>query len=161
MRTEATRPVDAVLSLLASMAGHRSNCRSRRDTSHRETAFGARLQPAVNRAGADGVGSGRQGRESIDRGDQTNMSMDANETPLAPDSSRVANQEVMRGLLLGNPHWLRGDPQLLSDLALRLDAANIVDFGPVPLSRVSAPHQRKSSPPTRLQTMPPPTSPAQ
>ena len=81
------------------------------------------------------------------------MSMDANETPLAPDSSRVANQEVMRGLLLGNPHWLRGDPQLLSDLGLRLDAANIVDFGPVALSRVSAAHQRESSARKRLETM--------
>lgn len=89
------------------------------------------------------------------------MSMDANDTPLSQEPSRVANQEpsrvanmeVVRGLLLGNPHWLRGDPQLLADLGLRLDAANIVDFGPVALSRVSAAHQRESSARKQLETM--------
>lgn len=81
------------------------------------------------------------------------MSMDANDTPLTQDPSRVANLEVMRGLLRGNPEWLRSDPQLLADLGLRLDAANIVDFGPVALSRVSAAHQRKSSARKRLETM--------
>jgi uncharacterized protein YigA (DUF484 family) len=81
------------------------------------------------------------------------MSMDANDTPLTQDPSRVANLEVMRGLLRGNPEWLRSDPQLLADLGLRLDAANIVDFGPVALSRVSAAHQRESSARKRLETM--------
>ena len=81
------------------------------------------------------------------------MSMDANDTPVTQDPSRVANLEVMRGLLRGNPEWLRGDPQLLADLGLRLDAANIVDFGPVALSRVSAAHQRESSARKRLETM--------
>jgi hypothetical protein len=81
------------------------------------------------------------------------MSMDANDTPLTQDPSRVANLEVMRGLLRGNPDWLRSDPQLLADLGLRLDAANIVDFGPVALSRVSAAHQRESSARKRLETM--------
>jgi uncharacterized protein YigA (DUF484 family) len=81
------------------------------------------------------------------------MSMDANDTPLVADPSRVGNREVVRGLLRGNPHWLRSDPQLLAELGLRLDAANIVDFGPVALSRVSAAHERESSARKRLETM--------
>ncbi|MDB5483724.1 MAG: hypothetical protein JWO83_4777 [Caulobacteraceae bacterium] len=81
------------------------------------------------------------------------MSMDANDTPLTQEPSRLANMEVVRGLLVGNPYWLRGDPQLLADLGLRLDAANIVDFGPVALSRVSAAHERESSARKRLETM--------
>lgn len=81
------------------------------------------------------------------------MSMDLNDTAVTQDPSHAANLEVMRGLLRGNPHWLRSDPQLLTDLGLRLDAANIVDFGPVALSRVSAAHQRESSARKRLETM--------
>jgi hypothetical protein len=42
---------------------------------------------------------------------------------------------------------------LLAELGLRLDAANIVDFGPVALSRVSAAHQRESSARKRLESM--------
>lgn len=80
--------------------------------------------------------------------------MDLKETSLTgQDPSRAANLEVMRGLLRGNSDWLRGDPQLLADLGLRLDAANIVDFGPVALSRASAAHQRESSARRRLENM--------
>jgi uncharacterized protein len=81
------------------------------------------------------------------------MSMDLTDTAVPQDSAHIANQEVVRGLLRGNPQWLRGDPQLLAELGLRLDAANIVDFGPVALSRVSAAHQRESSARKRLETM--------
>jgi hypothetical protein len=81
------------------------------------------------------------------------MSPDLNDAFPAEDPSRAANLEVMRSLLRGNPDWLRGDPQLLADLGLRLDAANIVDFGPVALSRVSAAHQRESSARKRLENM--------
>ncbi len=81
------------------------------------------------------------------------MSMDLNETHITQNPAHAANLEVMRGLLRGNPEWLRSDPQLLADLGLRLDAANIVDFGPVALSRVSAAHQRESSARKRLETM--------
>ena len=79
--------------------------------------------------------------------------MDLSDTPIIQDPSRAANLEVMKSLLRGNPDWLRGDPQLLAELGLRLDAANIVDFGPVALSRVSAAHQRESSARKRLETM--------
>jgi uncharacterized protein len=81
------------------------------------------------------------------------MSIELNDTLVDHDPSRAANLEVMRGMLRGNPDWLRGDPQLLAELGLRLDAANIVDFGPVALSRVSAAHERESSARKRLETM--------
>ena len=79
--------------------------------------------------------------------------MDLSDAPITPDFPQAASPEVMRGLLRGNADWLRGDPQLLAELGLRLDAANIVDFGPVALSRVSAAHQRESSARKRLETM--------
>lgn len=61
--------------------------------------------------------------------------------------------DLVREALLANPEWLRDDPQLLAALGLRLDAANIVDFGPVALSRVSAAHARESSERRRLEAM--------
>jgi uncharacterized protein YigA (DUF484 family) len=81
------------------------------------------------------------------------MSMDLRDPPTRQDSVLPATPEVVRGLLRTNADWLREDPQLLAELGLRLDAANIVDFGPVALSRVSAAHQRESSARKRLETM--------
>jgi uncharacterized protein YigA (DUF484 family) len=81
------------------------------------------------------------------------MSIELNDTLLDEDPARAANREVLKGMLRGNPDWLRGDPELLAELGLRLDAANIVDFGPVALSRVSAAHERESSARKRLETM--------
>jgi uncharacterized protein YigA (DUF484 family) len=48
---------------------------------------------------------------------------------------------------------LRGDPELLASLGLRLDVANIIDFGPVALSRISAAHTRESNERKRLEAM--------
>jgi uncharacterized protein YigA (DUF484 family) len=76
-----------------------------------------------------------------------------------PESSAVfpppgpSQRDELTTTILANPGWLRNDPSLLSQLGLRLDAANIVDFGPVALSRVSAAHQRESSARKRLETM--------
>ncbi len=48
---------------------------------------------------------------------------------------------------------LRGDPGLLAALGLRLDIANIIDFGPIALSRVTAAHARESGERKRLEAM--------
>jgi uncharacterized protein YigA (DUF484 family) len=77
------------------------------------------------------------------------MSMDLLDTPIC----EADGPEAVRGLLRSHAEWLRGDPELLAELGLRLDAANIVDFGPVALSRVSAAHQRESSARKQLETM--------
>ena len=81
------------------------------------------------------------------------MSMDLIEADGMSSPTRRDDRETVRDVILANSDWLRDDPQLLADLGLRLDAANIVDFGPVALSRVSAAHQRESSERMRLETM--------
>jgi uncharacterized protein len=65
----------------------------------------------------------------------------------APDWASV------RAWLRGAGDLLRQDSELLGELGLRLDVANIIDFGPVALSRVSAAHRRESSERKRLETM--------
>jgi uncharacterized protein YigA (DUF484 family) len=51
---------------------------------------------------------------------------------------------ALRDLIRQNGALLRDDPELLSDLGLRLDAANLVDFGPAALARVAATAKRES-----------------
>jgi uncharacterized protein YigA (DUF484 family) len=64
-----------------------------------------------------------------------------------------AEADAARRLLRRHPRLLRDDPDLLAALGLRLDAANVVDFGPVALSRVSAAHEREFSERRRLEAM--------
>ena len=51
---------------------------------------------------------------------------------------------ALRELIRQNGALLRDDPELLADLGLRLDAANLVDFGPAALARVAATAKRES-----------------
>lgn len=53
--------------------------------------------------------------------------------------------DAARRLLLENPEFLRQDADLLGALGLRLDAANVVDFGPAALARVHAAHAREAT----------------
>ncbi|MDP3176015.1 MAG: DUF484 family protein [Phenylobacterium sp.] len=53
--------------------------------------------------------------------------------------------EQVRGFLTENPGFLRDDDRLLAELGLRLDAANVVDFGPAALARVHAAHREEST----------------
>ncbi len=75
------------------------------------------------------------------------------------DAEREMNTELalsvqsLRGLLRSNRDLVREDRELLAELGLRLDVANIVDFGPVALSRITAAHQRESSERQRLEAM--------
>ena len=87
------------------------------------------------------------------KGDETSMVADLPESSTVFPSPGPSHREEVTTALLVNPGWLRNDPSLLAQLGLRLDAANIVDFGPVALSRVSAAHQRESSARKRLETM--------
>ncbi len=66
---------------------------------------------------------------------------------------QILTSPRMRRLLQSNREMIRRDSDLLSDLGLRLDVANIVDFGPVALSRVAAAHQRESSERKRLEAV--------
>jgi uncharacterized protein YigA (DUF484 family) len=53
--------------------------------------------------------------------------------------------EDARRVLIENPEALRQDAELLATLGLRLDAANVVDFGPAALARVHAAHQAEAT----------------
>jgi uncharacterized protein YigA (DUF484 family) len=57
---------------------------------------------------------------------------------------RETAAEELRRVLTAHPHLIRDDPQLLEALGLRVDAANLVDFGPAALARVHAAHKRES-----------------
>ena len=57
---------------------------------------------------------------------------DATQARLFP----AVDPALVRDFLLAEPDFLHRDPDLLSDLGLRPDASNIVDFGPAALARV-------------------------
>jgi uncharacterized protein YigA (DUF484 family) len=52
--------------------------------------------------------------------------------------------DEVRRFLSDNPDFLRGDEGLLAELGLKVDAANVLDFGPAALARVHAAHQREA-----------------
>ncbi len=66
------------------------------------------------------------------------------------DGSRAALEdealelEALKAFLRENPGLIRDDADLLADLGLRIDLANIVDFGLAALSRVTAAHKRET-----------------
>jgi uncharacterized protein YigA (DUF484 family) len=53
--------------------------------------------------------------------------------------------EDIKTALRAQPELLHADPDLLSALGLRVDAANIVDFGPAALAKVKQAGERESS----------------
>jgi uncharacterized protein YigA (DUF484 family) len=61
--------------------------------------------------------------------------------------------DELRRVLRSHPELIRGDAELLADLGLRVDAANLVDFGPAALARVSAAHKRESTVRRKLEAM--------
>jgi uncharacterized protein YigA (DUF484 family) len=75
-----------------------------------------------------------------------------NEAGQAVFEFAASGAESVKSYLRSNPDVLRDDEALLSELGLRL-AANVVDFGPVALSRVAALHQRESNERQRLEAV--------
>jgi uncharacterized protein YigA (DUF484 family) len=51
----------------------------------------------------------------------------------------------VRAFLLNHPNLLREDPELMSELGLKLNAANVVEFGPAALARQIDAHRRENS----------------
>jgi uncharacterized protein len=72
--------------------------------------------------------------------------------PTAMDAGLIS-AEAVKTMLRADPDILHGDPELLDELGLRRDAANLVEFGPVALSKVAAAHQRESSERKRLESV--------
>jgi uncharacterized protein YigA (DUF484 family) len=58
---------------------------------------------------------------------------------------RVSETDVVREALRADPAIVREDPELMQALGLRIDAANLVDFGPAALARVSAAHKAEET----------------
>ena len=71
------------------------------------------------------------------------------------DRATVAPLEPqdVQAFALANRDAIRQNPDLLSQLGLRIDVANIIDFGPIALSRVAAAHERESGERKRLEAM--------
>ncbi|MDO8296212.1 MAG: DUF484 family protein [Caulobacter sp.] len=61
--------------------------------------------------------------------------------------------DELRRVLRAHPELIRGDAELLADLGLRVDSANLVDFGPAALARVSAAHKRETTVRRKLEAM--------
>ena len=51
----------------------------------------------------------------------------------------------VRTFLKNHPNLLREDPELMSELGLKLNAANVVEFGPAALARQIDAHRREST----------------
>ncbi|MBV9997332.1 MAG: DUF484 family protein [Caulobacteraceae bacterium] len=64
-----------------------------------------------------------------------------------------ARDAAIRAFLKSRPEFLRDDPDLLGDLGLRVDAANLVDFGPAALARVTQAHRKESGVRRRLEAV--------
>jgi uncharacterized protein len=62
-----------------------------------------------------------------------------------------ARDEAIRAFLRGRPDFLHDDPDLMQALGVRPDAANVVDFGPEALSRVTRAHREETSVRQRLE----------
>ncbi|OYX93317.1 MAG: hypothetical protein B7Y78_08685, partial [Caulobacter sp. 35-67-4] len=56
---------------------------------------------------------------------------------------KPVDPEVVRAFLRDEPDFLRDDTRLLGELGLRVDAGNVIDFGPAALARAAAAHRRE------------------
>ncbi|OYX68549.1 MAG: hypothetical protein B7Y81_16540 [Caulobacter sp. 32-67-35] len=57
---------------------------------------------------------------------------------------KPVDPEVVRAFLRDEPDFLRDDTRLLGELGLRVDAGNVIDFGPAALARAAAAHRREA-----------------
>ena len=65
------------------------------------------------------------------------------ETGAKPKDLQLA-PDVVRRILLDNPELLTGDAELLAELVLKVQPANVVEFTPAALARVHEAHKRES-----------------
>ena len=70
---------------------------------------------------------------------------------LRTDAHEWARDEAIRAFLKDRPDFLRDDTELMQALGVRLDAANVVDFGPEALSRFARAHRKETSVRRRLE----------
>jgi uncharacterized protein YigA (DUF484 family) len=64
----------------------------------------------------------------------------------------AAGWPSVRAFLVNHPNLLREDSELMSELGLKLNAANVVEFGPAALARQIDAHRRESTARLQLET---------
>jgi hypothetical protein len=72
---------------------------------------------------------------------------------LRTDAHVWEQEEAVKAFLRERPELVRDDPDLMQALGLRIDAANVVDFGPAALARVEQAHRQESSVRRRLEAV--------
>ena len=70
---------------------------------------------------------------------------------LRSETHEWARDEAIRAFLKSRPDFLRDDSDLMQALGVRPDAANVVDFGPEALSRVTRAHRAETNVRQRLE----------
>ena len=68
-------------------------------------------------------------------------------------SEAAAGWPSVRAFLMNHPNLVREDAELVSALGLRIDAANVVEFGPAALARHIDAHRRESTARAELETI--------
>jgi uncharacterized protein YigA (DUF484 family) len=56
----------------------------------------------------------------------------------------TVDADSVRAFLRTQPQFLRQDDDLLGELGLKIDASNVLDFGPAALAKVTAAHKREA-----------------
>jgi uncharacterized protein YigA (DUF484 family) len=64
---------------------------------------------------------------------------------LRAEAHEWEQDEAVRDLLKRRPEFLRDDPDLMRTLGVRIDASNVIDFGPAALARFEQAHRQESS----------------
>lgn len=72
---------------------------------------------------------------------------------LRVDAQEWARDEEIRAFLKDRPDFVRDDAELMQALGLRIDAANVIDFGPAALARVEQAHRKETSVRRRLEAV--------
>ena len=72
---------------------------------------------------------------------------------LRAETHECARDEAIRAFLRSRPEFVRDDPDLMQALGVRLNTANVIDFGPAALSRVERAHRRESGVRRRLEAV--------
>jgi uncharacterized protein YigA (DUF484 family) len=70
----------------------------------------------------------------------------------AGDNEEAPSLEALRQFIRSEPEFLRGDPELLAHLGLKVDSGNVIDFGHAALARVHAAHRMESDARQYLET---------
>lgn len=72
---------------------------------------------------------------------------------LRADAHEWARDEAIRAFLRARPEFVRDDGELMQALGLRIDAANVIDFGPAALARVEQAHRKETNVRRRLEAV--------